>query len=482
MALERRSASQVVTFTPQQALWSFPVVTAGWWGQSPGWAQPYAGLPFIVVGTFTAGSPIAPGDRFQLWTGASLKEPTVFTVSGLTPSAGFSAWNVFFTPNPASIPTNADTAVSLAAPKDPRWLGSLGHVNSLKYSWTCPGGDADMSCVLQLPPTQRPAALDPGRVVQVWRAGSCAWEGKLNEATPSTDGWVVTAHGAGTCGGDFQAYYQSWTPDDPVNRAIARGLRWDNPGIGSPAGIYLGQQQDSGSLSITAFMNLLCSGGGLLWQVTPSAATGIPAPSRTLSVFPLKSDAYGVPTGPPDLMLVSTTPVPRTVLLDVNNILLRYQVSADIPATSTAAAVPATYATVFAGNTASTSKHGPIEYYLDLSSAGVMTAAAARVIGQNVLQKYVRATFAGTFEIGPGQLLNAGGAPVDPGFGVAGKMIKPLITDAPYGGELAAAPMVFMAGTHEFDNDTNTAKITPYGGVRLNLSGLVAALYPAGQF
>lgn len=477
MALERRSASQVVTFSPQQALWSYPILAAGAYSTAS-WAVPYQGLPYIVVGTYTAGSPIAPGDRFQLFTGTSLKEPTVFTVAGLTPSAGFSAWNVFFSPAPQQIPTTSDTATSLAAPKNPRWLGALGHVSGLSYSFSCPGGPKDMSCLLQVPPNFRTDAMDPGRVVQIWRGASIVWEGKLNEPSPGPSGWTITAHGAGTYGTDFMATYLTWNADEPVNRAIARGLRWANPGIGTPAGIYLSQQQDSGAESITGFLDLLCTGGGLLWQVLPPVASGVPAGPWPLWVFPLPTDANGNVTGTPDLMLVASTPVARTVTADINTIVLRYQATADVPATSTVAAVPATYATTFIGNAPSTSKHGPMEYYVDVSSAGVMTATAAQAIGQNILTKFVRASFAGPFTAGPGQLLNTGGAPVDLGIGQAGNLVKVLVTDAPYGGEVAPAPLVFLVGEYDFDDDSDTATITPYQGVRTSVQGVIGALYP----
>lgn len=346
--------------------------------------MPFQGLPFIVVGTYSAGTPIAPGDLFQLYTGSNLKEATVFTVKGITPSAGWSAWNVFFSPSPIAQPTNSDTATSVAAPKNLRALGAIGHVSNLTYSSTCPGGPDSMSCLLRLPPNYRTDALDPGRVVQIWRGGSCVWEGKLNEPSSATEGWTVTAHGAGTYGADFTNYYLNWSADEPVNRAIARGLRWVNPGIGAPSGIYLSQVQDSGSQSITAFLNLITGGGALLWQVTPGITSSPPAKPWILRVFPLPADSNGMPTADPTRIIVSHSPVPRTLAADITNIALRYQATADTASTATTGAVAATYATVYADNNASASRHGRMEYYLDLSSAGVITAAAARQIGQNL--------------------------------------------------------------------------------------------------
>ena len=480
MALERRSASQICTFSPPQPSWTFTVRSAGLAG-TQNWAVPFTGLTYVVGGIFSAGTPITVGDQFQLYTTGVLKESTIFTVAGVTPSVGFSAWNVFFTPAPQVLPTVSDTFSSLTDPKNPRWLGALGHVSGLAYSYTMPGGPDQMSCLLRLPPNYRTDALNPGRVVQIWRGASCVWEGKLNEPSPDVEGWTVTAHGAGTYGGDFMAAYSTWNADDPIEQAITRGLRWIDNGIGTPSGIYLGQQQDSGSLTIASFLDLLCTGGALLWTVTRGIASAPPAGAWQLSVIPFPTDANGNPTSPVDRIIVSSSPAPRTVAADINNVVVRFQATPDIAATSTKAAKAATYSTAIVGNTASISQHGPMEYYLDLSSAGVMTPTAAEAVAANVLSKYVRASFAGPFTVGPGQLLNAGGVPVDLGCEEAGSICQLMVTDAPYGGEVAAAPLTFMTGRYEFDDDSDTAVITPYQSARQDFATLFGALHP-GKF
>jgi hypothetical protein len=420
---------------------------------------------------------VASGDVFQLYTGTSLKEPTLFRVSAVSaPFAGFV--NAYFAPQPQLSPTSSDTAANLPRPTSPRWLGTIGHVSGLKYSFSCPGGPDAMSCLLRLPPDYRTDALNPGRVVQVWRGANCVWEGKLDEPVPGTDGWQISAHGAGTYGTDFTAVWTTWNADDPVDQAINRGLRWANPGIGTPSGIYLAQKTDSGASTITEFLQLLCTGGGLLWSLTPPGATGPPAGPWTLSVFPLPQDVNGILQSPNTRILVCHSPVSRTVHSDINKIILRYQKTGDIPATSTRAAVAATYTTTSVAQQASIQAHGPMEYYLDLSSAGVMTAAAVTQVGQFVLSKYVRASFAGPFTVGPGQLLNAGGYPVDLGCERAGSVVQLMMTDAPYGGEVVAGPVTFMTGSYEFDDDTDTATITPLQDARTDMARLISALYP----
>jgi hypothetical protein len=429
----------------------------------------------------TAQLPAQIGDRFQLWNGTSLKQPDVFTVAGITPSTGYNSWNIFFGPPPLASPAAGDVAMNIPQPGQPKWLGSIGHVTSLKYSFTCPGGPDAMSCVLRLPPDYRTDAINPGRVVQVFRGANCVWEGKLDEPKPAVDGWTISAHGAGTYGEDFTAIWGTYVPDDPVNQAIARGMRWANPGIGSPQGIYLSQQVDSGAQTITAFLNLLCTGGALTWMVIPPGASGIPALPWPLQVFPLPANVYGQPQYPPGRILISHSPIPRTIAADINTLIMRYQITADVQATSTKPAVPAAYGIVTVTQPQSVQQHGPMEYYLDTSSAGVLTVSQVQQIGQNILSKYVRANFAGPYSVGPGQLLNAGGFPVDLGCEKAGTLVQLMVTDAPYGGEVAAAPLVFMTGKYEFDDDTDTATVTPLQGARTDMATLISAMYP-GKF
>jgi hypothetical protein len=429
----------------------------------------------------TAAQPAQIGDKFQLWTATSLKQPDVFTVTGLTPSTGWNSWNIFFTPVPVASPVAGDTAVNLARPGRGQWLGAIGHVTALKYGFTCPGGPATMSCVLRLPPNYRTDAINPGRIVQVFRGANCVWEGKLDEPQPAVDGWTISAHGAGTYGEDFTALWSVYTIDNAVNAAIGRGLRWANPGIGQPAGIYYGQAIDSGAQTIGAFLTLACSGGALTWMVIPPGATGIPALPWQLVVFPLPQNVYGQPQYPPGRILVCHSPVARTIAADINTLIIRYQITADVPATSTAPAIPATYGTVTVIQQASVAQHGPMEFYLDTSSAGVLTVSQVQQIGNNILSKYVRANFAGPFSVGPGQLLNAGGFPVDLGCEKAGTLVQLMVTDAPYGGEVAMAPLTFMTGQYEFDDDTDTATLTPLQGARTDLATLISAMYP-GKF
>jgi hypothetical protein len=290
-------------------------------------------------------------------------------------------------------------------------------------------------------------------------------------------------------------------------------MRWTNYGIGSPAGIYLGPVQDPGSLTVTDFLNLLCTGGALTWElVQPAGSCTMPPAPWQIVVYPMPTDVSGnplvagaastTPTGasaaangkwvrtdtivssvrrPPDLYIINTSPVSRTINDDINTVIVYYEITADTTATSSHTATAATYGTTYATIPASVQAHGRLEYYLDVSNAGAMTKAAAAAIGQNVLNKYIRANFTSAFVIAPGQLLNVGGAPVDLGCNWNGAMCTVQVVNEAYGGEVAMAPITFQVGEYEFDDETQTATITPYQNARTDMSSVVAQLYP-GNF
>lgn len=351
----------------------------------------------------------------------------------------------------------------------PRWLGTLGHVTGLKYSFTCPGGCDQMSATLQVPARFRTDALNPGRIVQVIRGASVVWDGKLDEPLPSADGWSITAHGSGTFGADFMATYSgawpgttSQVPDKAVNDAIGRGLRWVNPGVNGVSGIYLGQPVDPGAQSVTDLLNLVCSKGGLTWYVSCRPRGNV------LSVFPLPTTV--------NRLLVSDSPVPRTLGGDVNTIWLRYEINED-----TNTGTPATYGLTSATLPDSITAHGRMETYDDLSSVGLQSAGSAQLVGNQILKRYNRASFGGPFTVRYGQLLTTGGTPVDLGSEEAGGVCRVLLTDYGYGGEVSAAPVQFIVGAYEYDDQAQIATVTPFQSLNLSLSGLIGVAALNGQ-
>lgn len=338
-----------------------------------------------------------------------------------------------------------------------RWLGSIGHVTPPAYSYALPGGPDQLTCTLQADARLRTDALDPGRTVRVYRGGQAVWDGKLLEPTPGPDGWAITANGAGNFGTDFLDFWTvpHWTDvNSHINAAITRGLRWVNPGL-SNTGLWFGQVVDQGSQTITDLLNMCCTSGGRVWyvRVTPQG--------NILSIFPLPAAA--------DRVLISATPVARTLGGDINSLYVRYQNSLD-------GAAAATFSTVNVTTPASITKHGTQEAYEDFSSAGYQTSGTITTDAANILARYQRASFAGPFTARPGEVLTLGGQPVDIGMEQAGHVYKVILTDYGYGGEIVPGPVTFLSGAVAYDDAAQTLTITPFQSLNLSLTNMLSAL------
>jgi hypothetical protein len=356
--------------------------------------------------------------------------------------------------------------VYVAAPGSARWtmLGQYGHVTDLTYSFVMPGGADKLSCTLQLPAASRAQPLTPGWQVRVTRGAHQVWAGRLDEPSPGPQGWQITAVGLGQRAADFSAVYTGWPagqPDDAINEAVARGLGWQNPGVGRPAWAWFGTQPDPAAQTLKQFLDNICFKGAGVWYVN-SQPGGVPGSSVALMPIPSAVNR----------LLVVTTPVPRTLGADVTRLWIRYQASADN--TSTANGQAAAYALTSVLNQPGQDAHGATEAFLDLSSAGVMTATAAQATGGQILSVYQRISYAGPFTAAPGQLLTVGGVPVDLGTEQAGTVIRAIISDFGFGGEASpAAPVTFPVGGYSYDDEHQIATITPFQSLTQSLSGLL---------
>jgi hypothetical protein len=347
----------------------------------------------------------------------------------------------------------------------PRWLGTLGHVEGLSYSWINPGGADAMACTLQAPADLRTDAMTPGRILKIFRGGGVVWDGKLLEPafTPGT-GWALTGTGVGTAGNDFRAYYTSaWgtvaQANQTIDNAIGRGLRWTRT-ASVPSGVWFGQVVDPAADTITGFLNLLCTKGTQTWYVTTTQYGNL----LSVYTFPQQPTLSQV-----NRILVSPTPVARTLGGDINFLYGRYQTSAD---TATAA----TYATTTQQNSADITAHGQVEDYDDLSSSGQQSLGTIQAALQSVLNRYQRVSFAGPFTVHYGELLNAGGYPVDLGIDHCGTICKVVFTDYGYGGEVLPEPVIFMVGSYAWDEHTQIATIAPFQSIDLSMAGLLSEL------
>jgi hypothetical protein len=462
---------------------------------------------------------------------------------------------------------------------DRRWFGSSGHVNALKYGHVTPGGCDSMTFNLMLEASVRSQVLDKGRIIEGHRGGGKIWEGILTEAVPTgQSGWNVTATGAGQYGANFMADYTSmWPtsqPDEALNAAIGRGLRWKNNGVGSPgmwlgasgthtspgggttlasttvpagtwdvtwivgftgssggtasaadnnnfglylggslvatatvdavsngielyvqtpvtitagtsatlavktigsgssgtvyyaclppAGSWLGQEVDPAAQDITSLLNLCCTYGGLAWWINTTPH------GNYLSLFPLPVV--------PDRILVCNDPVPRTLNGQPTRIFERYQVTGDNLSGDSGSADAATFAATSTVDQPSATAFGVTEEYIDLSQAGVMPAAAAQAVGANIMARFLRASFSGQFDVGPGDLLTMGGQPVDLGSETSLHVYKVVLTDYGYGGEVTLLPPVtFLGGAYVFDDPTQSGQVTPFQYQASDIQSLLGA-------
>jgi len=331
---------------------------------------------------------------------------------------------------------------------DPRWLGSYGIVNQLKYSSTRPGGDAQLTCTLNSDPAYRVPAIDPGRYCEAFLGASRIWYGQMTEPVQTATGWNVTANGIGTLGANFLDIWSTWNQNDAINEAISRGLPWINPGISSG---YLGQSVDSGSQSITDFLNGMMISPPQIWYLDRSATLQVTSVPSTVT-----------------RLLVATVGPGRTINADVNTIYVKYT------ATDNTKSGVTTYGLTSVQNASLVAAHGENEDYIDLTGQGVLSGSAARSIASDVLSKYQRAPFSTAFTVAPGQYLNAGGTPVDLAAEQAGEVVRLLIVDSPFGGEVVMGPIQFMVGQYEYDSTTELGSVTPYLSYKTDLSSILS--------
>jgi len=339
---------------------------------------------------------------------------------------------------------------------DRRWLGfECGHVSQLKYGFTYPGGCSTATWLIARPPEYWNNAMSMGRFVEINRGGVPVWRGMLDGSKPSSDGWQMQAHGSGTFGNDFNASYTSWNQNQPLDNAIGRGLMWRKSSFSS-SGLWLSTPFDSASQNISQFLNLLTQQGNMGWRV-----------SRMDSILTLET----LPSTQ-DCIVVATTPVGRTSHGNYDVLDVRYLATDDGKGNQTYGGTEVTLASLLAAGVPRK------EAYIDLSNAGIMNATNAGINGTNLLQRYIRASFDDPFVIRNGQLLTPGGQAID--IGAANpRVAKLLLLDLPLAGEATAAPISFIVGAYDYDDDAQTATVTPFQSVASDLSALGGNLLAA---
>ena len=174
----------------------------------------------------------------------------------------------------------------------------------------------------------------------------------------------------------------------------------------------------------------------------------------------------------PNRLLMCVDPVSRTLGGDINTIWVRYQATDD---TSSSGGTAATFALTSAQNTASVAAHGVAEAYIDLSDVGTQSAGAAQAVANNVLAIYKRASFGGSFTGRFGQLMNIGGAPIDPGTDQAGTCCRVILVDYGFGGEVSPIPpLQFIVGAYSWDDYAQVFTVTAMQTLDMSVTGMLS--------
>jgi hypothetical protein len=184
---------------------------------------------------------------------------------------------------------------------------------------------------------------------------------------------------------------------------------------------------------------------------------------------------FALPTVP-NRILASGSPEGRSIADAPTTLYVRYQNTWDTNKK------PATYATTSVTASSREAAHGRSEDFMDLSSAGVMSAGTAQGIATAAMKRFTRAAFADPFTIQPGQLLTQGGQPCDLGLfwadGITAMVCQLFLADYALGGEVNFGPLNVLIGSYVYNAD-GTATLTPFESARHDWSSVMGAAVDA---
>jgi hypothetical protein len=332
---------------------------------------------------------------------------------------------------------------------------STGPVTGLNWSDTYSGGPADLAFSVQMDTVAQPRALSLGRLVQVLRGGLVMYEGILNKPSPTQTGFDVTAKGAGQWGDDYRDIWTTWTDiNDALAQAKARGLRW-KLGTYSNTPLYLVDQQESGSESMTERLSGVTRPGYYGWHV------GL---RNLLSIGPVPSA--------PTRLLFSSSPQARA-LVTVSALYAKYQISAD----NADSGAPASYGLALATNAASATRFGRVEQEWDISGAGTMSLSTAQAWAAAALSRYTGLSWAGSIPVAYGQYTDLTGVPVDLGCEHSGEVVRLFLADGPWDADSSPfPPITFPVAKWAFDEGSEGGAATPYNAIETDLGSLLESM------
>lgn len=239
------------------------------------------------------------------------------------------------------------------------WLHSLGHVGDIKWStrWgPVPCGPDLASCTVAVDPANDSTLLRLSGTFEVWSEGVKVFAGPVSGVGrdfPRT----IEARSWARRGGDFDAVDASGNPttnpQTAVTQAIANGLPWSNPTVFSNAS--LGTDGNPTTQRVEALLNEWATTAGQRWGVDAEGAA-FTATDPTAPMWYL--DASDLDIGVADDGLYTRVRARYFSAVDVNG-------------------NPTSPQTVVANDTVGQAVYEAIEYPMNLTPLGMLSAATA---------------------------------------------------------------------------------------------------------
>lgn len=297
------------------------------------------------------------------------------------------------------MPTQTNIQVTV----DGRWLSLESFVGDVEFSTVWPGGSDELSWTMGSPPA-RPFRGD--EVVVGYFGGVRVFGGTLVEPDPSQD--RMTAQGLWRQGEDFAALTSGGaagtSPDQSVDQAISRGLRWSRPNSISAVGTPVDVSQ--GPITVGGLLDFYAANNQVRWGVDPSGvvyATADPT-APTYQTLPLNGGlGYALDNY-------------------ASTLVCRYLDSAT-----------STYKTVIVTDANAVALHGYKETVLDLTERGAISTTTATNFGNSLLNLGASTPqWTESISFAYGEILSIGGVPVALETIMAGQVVR-----VHGGGELA---------------------------------------------
>lgn len=321
------------------------------------------------------------------------------------------------------------------------WLHSLGHVAAVKWSteWgPGPCGPALASCTVAIDPANDSPLLRVGRSVEVWSDGVRVFGGVMSE--PGRDyPRSLNARGWARRASDFDAVDASGNPTTnprtAVTQAIANGLPWTNPTAFDNAS--LGEDGLPSTTRLAAMLDQWATTAGKRWG-TDAYGVAFTATDPTVPTWHL--DASDLPIGVADDGLYT-------------RVRARYYSALDVDGN------PTTPLSEVANDAAGQAIYGVIEYPMDLTQLGMLSAATAQAYAQAQLKLLTVPQWLSRVTTNSGRLRTPGCLPAHLPSVRAGQMVRLFNVPNTLGGLRNELGLDVVLGEVEYDTE-NPSEIT----------------------